>query len=226
MELDFFGNVVNAQTLEGLLREAVQHTPSTTNRDLAFDPDAWAGWLLSDLAGTPLYTQAGEILTAMARVGTKEELRFAAQHNAGRDLVPPDVLLDALDRATDAETRAHLARALSRAIDAGSFAYTTRLRALIGDGAAQDAVLGAIVLHDHATFIASLAAVFGTSAVAAKVRAAYAATGLNQAEVKRVRDEIAASALDDDVRTAVTASFDEMLARPSMAQRSGAVRWS
>ncbi len=225
MELDFFGNVVNATTLEGLLRTAVEHTPATTNRDLAFDPDGWTSWLLGDLKGTPLEALAGEVLTAMARTGSPAELRFAAKHGSGRDLVPPDVLLDALDRASDPQTRTYLVSSLARANNAGRLAYTTRLRAVIGEADVQNEILGAIALHDHAVFLASLESVFGTVAVAAKLRAFYAASGLNEAEVLRLRDEIAGSALADDVRVGVTAALDEMLAHPSMKKLVGDVRW-
>lgn len=225
MELDFFGNAVNATTLEGLLRTAVEHTPATTNRDLMYDPDAWTGWLLGDLAGTPLMVRAGEVLTAMARNGTPAELRFAAKHDSGRDLVPPDVLLDALDRATAPETRAYLVGSLARAIKAGRLAYTTRLRALIGEADVQNELLGAIALHDHAVFLASLEAIFDATPVA-KVRAAHVTSGLNEAEVRRVRDEISGSTLADDVKAAITAALDDVLAHPSTKKREGPIRWT
>lgn len=225
MELDYFGSVVNAATLDGLLRTAVEHTPATASRDLAFAPDAWASGLLDQLAGTPLEVRAHEVLTAMMRTGSPAELRFAAQHEAGRDLAPPDVLLDALDRATDRPTRAWLARSLARAIRAGRLAYTPRLRAVIGEPEVQDDLLGAIVVHDHAAFLGALDAIFGAAAPAAKLRAFHAATGLHQAEVQRLRDELAASALPDDVRAATTAALDDVLAHPATAKRTGAVRW-
>lgn len=225
MELNFLGTVVNAETLEGLLRMAVVHTPPTSNRDLMFDPDGWTGWLLDDLAGTPLKEKARDVLIEMMRTGSPAEQHFAAHHGAWRYEMPPDVLLDALDRATEARARWALAHGLSLAISAGRLAYTTRLRAVIGEPEAQNPALGAIALHDHAVFIASLEKVFGTVASAARNRAGYAASGLNQAEVKRLREEIAASALADDVRAALTAAFDQMLADPQMAKRTGDVRW-
>jgi hypothetical protein len=225
MELVFFGNAVNAETLEGLLRTAVVHTPACTNLDLMYDPDAWAGWLLGDLAGTPLMERVGEVLTDMARTGSAAELRFAAKHDNGRDLIPPAVLLDALDRAADAETRAYLVGSLRRALNAGRLAYSTRLRAVIGDANVQHEVLGAIALHDHAEFLASLEKIFGTDPAAAKLRAAYAVSGLNEAEVMRLREEIAGSALRDDVRAAILVALDDMLAHPSMKKLAGHVRW-
>ncbi len=223
--MDYFGTDVTEATLEDLLRTAVEHTPATSNRDLAFDPDAWTTGLLDQLAGTPLAVRAHEVLTAMARGGSPAELRFAAQHDVGRDLVPPDVLLDALDRATEAPTRASLAHSLARAVRAGRLAYTPRLRAVIGEPGVQDELLGAIVLHDHAAFLGGLDAIFGAAAPAAKLRAFCAATGLNHAEVLRLRDELAASALPDDVRAATITALDDVLAHPATAQRAGAVRW-
>lgn len=225
MELDYYGTVVNAATLGALLREAVDHTPPTTNRDLAFDPDAWTAGLLSQITNTPLEVQAHEALTAMARSGSDAELRFAAKHDFGRDLVPPDVLLDALDRATDRPTRAWLAGSLARAITAGRLSYTPRLRAVLGEPEVQDELLGAIVLDDHAAFLGALDAIFGADPEAAKLRVAYAATNLNRAELVQLRDELAASSLSPDVRAATTAAIDGMLAHPSMAKLTGSVRW-
>jgi hypothetical protein len=225
MDLDYFGSSVDASTLEGLLRTAVMHTPATTDRDLAFDPDAWTSGLLDRLAGTPLAARAGEVLTAMVRTGTASELRFAAQHDAGRDLVAPDVLLDALDRASDPPTRASLARSLARAIRTGRLAYTPRLRAVLGEHGVQDELLGAIVLHDHAAFLAALAAIFGEAAPAARRYALCAATGLNHDELTRLRDELAASSLIDDIRAVTTAALDEVLAHPATAKRTGPARW-
>lgn len=225
VDLDYFGTAVDASTLEGLLRTAVIHTPATTNLDLAFDPDAWTSGLLDQLAGTPLAARAGEVLTAMARTGTPAELRFAARHDAGRDLVAPDVLLDALDRSCDRPTRAWLGFSLARALHAGRLAYAPRLRAVIGEHGVQDELLGAIVLHDHAAFLGALAAIFGADAPIARRHAFCAATGLNHAEVTRLRDELAASALPDDIRAATTAALDEVLAHPATAKRTGSVRW-
>lgn len=225
MELDYYGTVVSDATLEGLLRTAVEHTPPTTNQDLAFDPDAWAAGLLGAIAGTPLEARAGAVLTELARTGSPAELRFAAQHDVGRDLVAPDVLLDALDRATEPATRASLARSLARALRAGRLAYTPRLRAVIGEPGVQDELLGEIAAHDHAAFLGALDAIFGAAAPAARLRAFSASMGLRHAEVARLRDELAASALPQGVRDAVTAALDEVLVHPATAKRTGGVRW-
>jgi len=223
--MDYFGTEVSEANLEDLLRTAVDHTPATNNRDLAFDPDAWASGLLDLIASTPLVAKAVEVFTAMARSGSPAELRFAAQHDLGRDLIPPDVLLDALDRATDPPTRASLSRSLGRGLRAGRLAYTPRLRAVIGEPEVQDELLGSIVLHDHAAFLGALDDIFGKAAPAAKLRAFGAATGLNQAEVTQLRAELAASTLPDDVRAAATAALDDVLVHPATAKRPGPVRW-
>lgn len=223
--MDYFGTEVSEATLEDLLRTAVEHTPVTNNRDLAFDPDAWASGLLDQIAGTPLEVRAHAVLTAMARTGSLNELRFAAQHDLGRDLVAPDALVDALDRATDPATRASIVRSLGRAVRYGRLPYTQRLRAVMGEAGVQDELLGAIALYDHAAFLGGLDAIFGTAAPAAKLLAFHASTGLNHAEVTRLRDELAASSLPDDVRAAVTGALDDVLAHPATAKRAGAVRW-
>jgi hypothetical protein len=225
VELAFNGTVVSASTLPDLLRTAVVHTPPTNDRDLAFDPDAWTSLLLDQLAGTPLAATAAEVLTAMVRSGSPAERGFAAKHDFGRDLVPPDALLDALDRATDPQMRSYLAMSLGRAVRSERLAYTPRLRAVIGEADVQNELLGAIALHDHAVFIASLDVIFGADAAAVKVRAAYASMGLNEAEVRCVREEIAASLLVSDVRDAVVAALDDILAHPSTKKRVGVVRW-
>lgn len=223
MELDYFGTGVSEETLEGLLRTAVQHTPPTNNRDLMFDPDSWTSGLLDQIRRSPLEALARQVFTAMARSGTPAELRFAAHHDLGRELVAPDALFDALDRATEPETRAGLGRSLASAIRAGHLAYTPRLRAVIGEPQVQDALLGLIALHDHAVFVASLDAIFGTDAPAAKLCTFYAVTGLNTAEVSQLREELAASTLSESVRAATLDAIDSVLAHPATVP--GAVRW-
>lgn len=222
--MEYFGTEVTAENLEELLRTAVKHTPPTDNRDLMFDPDGWASGLLDKITGTPLEAKALLVFDALARSGSPDEMRFAAHHDLGRDLVPPDALLDALDRASALETRAALSRSLGRALRAGRLAYTPRLRAVIGEEKVQDELLGSMVLHDHAVFLGALDDIFGKDPAAAKMRAYFAVTGLNHAEVSRLRDELAASSLPDDVRAATLEALDDVLAHPS-TPRTGSVRW-
>lgn len=86
-------------------------------------------------------------------------------------------------------------------------------------------LLGALVLHDHAAFLDALDVIFGAAAPAAKLRAFCAAARLNHAEVTRLCDELAASALPDDIRAVTTAALEEVLAHPTTAKRTGGVRW-
>ena len=103
--------------------------------------------------------------------------------------------------------------------------YAPRPRAVIGEPEVQEDLLGTMALYDHETFLASLDAIFGTAAPAAKLRALRAATGLNQAEVTQLRGDLAASTLPRDVRVAAIAALKEVLAHPGTAKRAGGVRW-
>jgi len=218
------GEVVDEASAEWFLRRCAEALPG----DMKPDSMMWGGDAASELLvaakGTPLYAAAMRALEAMLLAGSVDDARLA------QAFVWTDVDAQVLARALRREelpddVRKGIRLTFGRVVSARPEQhYDPSLRALVGEPG-WEPLLGAIVVADHAWFVANVARLLGDIARVAEERVWYALAALRASEVRALRDELAGlrAALAPDVADAILAYLDGELAAGPFAD--GACRW-
>ena len=217
--------VATADNLESLLRRCADNLPG----DYKPDSQTWGGaaatQLLERLRGTPLEAEANRIFERFMVEGSADEVRLA-QNYVNPSLVAVDKIEAAMAR-TDLppELQRQLMSALGRALAAQPSRFQARHRALLSR-AGSDALVGAVIVADHAWFLAHLADVLGADPNGACNRLWFGLQALNSAEATLLRQELNARrvTLGDRYTSALVDTIDGEAA--ALQGRAGGPRWS
>ncbi len=221
---EVLNEVVTADNLEALLRRCADNLPG----DYKPDSHSWGGTaaseLLQRLRGTALETEANRIFERFLTRGSVDEARLAQNY-----ITPSLVSVDQLEQATrrtdlPADVQRGILGALARALAAQPKQFQPRHRALLLRPGS-DALVGAIIVADHAWFLAHVTDVLGADADGASNRLWYGLQALNAAEAVRLRAELDSrrGPLEDGYVQALVDTIDGEA--PDLAARPGAVRW-
>lgn len=218
------GEVVDETNVEWFLRRCAEALPGDMKPDsMMWGGDAAAALLVA-AKGTSLHAAAVRALEAMLLAGSVDDARLA-QSFAWTD-VDAQVLARALQRdELPDDVRKGVRLTFGRVVSARpEQAYAPSLRALVGEPG-WETLLGAIVVADHAWFVAHAATLLGDTANVAEERMWYAIAALRASEVRALRDELAGlrAALAPAAVDAALAYLDGELASSTFAD--GARRW-
>jgi hypothetical protein len=221
---EVLNNVVTLDNLEALLRRCADNLPG----DYKPDAHSWGGSaaseLLQRLRGTALEREANRIFERFLTSGSEDEARLAENY-----ISPSMVSVAELERATGradlpADVQRGILSALARALAAQPTEFEPRQRALLSRPGS-DALVGAVIVADHAWFLAHVTDALGADASGASNRLWYGLQALNGAEAGRLRAELDSrrAQLGDAYVQALVDTIDGEA--QDLAGRAGAVRW-
>jgi hypothetical protein len=221
---EVLNEVVTSDNLEALLRRCADNLPG----DYKPDSQSWGGaaatQLLDRLRGTPLEADANRIFERFLTSGSADEVRLA-QNYVNPSLVSVAAIERAMARGDlPADVQRQILSALARALAAQPKEFDARHRALLSR-AGSDALVGAVIVADHAWFLAHVQDVLGAAADAASNRLWFGLQALNGAEGTRLRAEL------DGRRATLGDAYVQSLLETidgeaqALAARPGPVRW-
>ncbi|HXU67987.1 MAG TPA: hypothetical protein VN947_01595 [Polyangia bacterium] len=216
--------VATADNLEALLRKCAHNLPGDSKPDLQTWGGPAATELMSRLRGSPLEAEASRIFERFFREGDEDQVRLA-QSSANPAVVDVAAIEAALARTElSAETHGQVRSALARALAAQPSKLAVRHRALASQLGGQ-ALIGALIVADHAWFLGHVAEVLGADATDACNRLWYGLQALHRAEGERLRLEL------DGMRAALGDAYAQGLVETidgeaeTLRDRDGAIRW-
>ena len=214
------GEPVTPDNLESLLRRCAENLPG----DHKPDSHSWGvgacGELLKDLSGTPLHDSALDILESFLVHGDADEARLADLFFAP-DRVSLGAVEAAFNRADlDAELHDRMRANLGMVLARKPALYTPKWRQEVRKSG-WEYLLGAILVADHAWFLANVHALLGATATDAANTLYYGLKQLRQAEADELKKELDAqrAQLGDAYVSELIACIDGESYRP------GAKRW-
>jgi hypothetical protein len=216
--------VATADNLEALLRKCADNLPG----DHKPDSHSWGGAavaeLMQRLRGSPLEAEANRIFDRFFREGDEDQVRLA-QNSANAAVVDVAAIEAALGRTDlSAETHGQVRSALARALAAQPSKFAPRHRALVSQKGGE-AMIGALIVADHAWFLGHVKDVLGADADGACNRLWYGLQALNRAEGERLRLEL------DGMRGTLGDAYVKGLVdtidgeADTLRDRDGALRW-
>lgn len=221
---EVLNEVVTSDNLETLLRRCADNLPGDYKPDSHSWGGAAASELLQRLRGTALEGEANRIFERFLTSGSADEARLAQNY-----VSPSLISVAELERATGrtdlpADVQRGISSALARALAAQPKEFQPRHRALLSQPGSE-ALVGAVIVADHAWFLAHVQDVLGAGADGASNRLWYGLQALNSAEAARLRDELDGrrAQLGDAYVQALVETIDGEA--QDLAARPGTVRW-
>jgi hypothetical protein len=217
--------VVTADNLEALLRRCADALPGDYKPDSQTWGGAAASQLIARIRGTPLEADANRIFDKLLESGSVDEVRLAQNY-----VNPEMIAVDAIERARvrsdlPPDVTRDLTSALGRALAAQPAQFSARHRALLSQPGS-DALVGAVIVADHAWFLAHVTDVLGANADEACNRLWFGLQTLRGTEGDALRAELDGrrAALGDAYVQGLIDTIDGEAS--SLRSRAGALRWS
>lgn len=217
--------VVTADNLEALLRRCAENLPGDYKPDSHTWGGAAASQLMERIRGTPLEAEANRIFEKFLESGDVDEVRLA-QNYANPAMISVDAIEHARAR-TDlpADVARDVTSALGRALAAQPGQFQPRHRALLSQPGS-DALVGGVIVADHAWFLAHVKDVLGAGNDDACNRLWYGLQVLRGSEGDTLRKELDGrrAALGDAYVQGLVETIDGEAS--ALQGRTGALRWS